>query len=329
LGPVNRVFVQRADGIPQWQAGFSADGNYLVYSSASRTLDAGETLYALNFNAPQSGGAARIVATDASRWRVSADSRSVYFLHNFNYSTTTPTGTLTVADFPGGDHLRTLSTSVTGFSVYPSTTGDALLLLRTQPGPGTLLFMPEVSNPARVVELGTSVVRASLSASVREVAYATFSGSAEPVYYVRHSDGSNLCAIGPVRSVVSTFDFSPTGRFLFWTQIPDGSEEERLWYALPEDCRVGRLLASGIDSWALGIDDATVVYSQRERSTGTSLDLSVCSVDTGLTTCSPRRIADQVDEPFSLVTVDGRSYVVFSRSTGESQGLYVTGPVSH
>jgi hypothetical protein len=103
----------------RYQAALSPGGEYVLWSARpDETAAAKEILYLLKLGTPPAGK--KVLGTDVSRWRVSADGRKLFWLKAPGF--TSPTmilGGLEAVDFPSGLNLKGFEAAVRSYFEVP------------------------------------------------------------------------------------------------------------------------------------------------------------------------------------------------------------------
>lgn len=123
LPRIDRIHSSRSNDVSKWRGAFSRDGSQFCYSTG-RTPTDGENLWcfpssALPANALATGKRSNApLITDAAKWAFSRDTQKLYYLSGFNYSDQgSPSGVLTMADYPSGANPTRLATGVGAFII--------------------------------------------------------------------------------------------------------------------------------------------------------------------------------------------------------------------
>jgi hypothetical protein len=101
----------------QWGAGFTADGKYFAYSSATAAANAGgeqtpETLYYQETEKLGTVAPMQVGEPGVSSWDISPDNKKWFYMRDYNYSDMTPSGSLYMADFPAGTNPTKIASSL-------------------------------------------------------------------------------------------------------------------------------------------------------------------------------------------------------------------------
>jgi hypothetical protein len=311
----------------QWRAALSSDGQYLAFSTGGRTAQERETLYVTRFDALENITTLKV---GASRWSISGDGTKVYFLANYNYDTMgTPSGTMTMMDFPGGGNEVVLAPAVGSIQVLSESGVDKGIGFfdNVLAGKATYKIMKDRAAPSQVVTVLTNIggVRA-LSRDLRFVYYyKDFSMDTGTTTdgYVARTDGSQVSC-----TLTTTLDsdqfgapFTQNGALVFWAdnidQI-DGVGEG--WVANPDGCTGRKKFADKMDFWFLRNNDGMVYSDQAALDFAT---LEYLTFPAGNSLSPPTAIQGQVNRIYAVLPdFKGLLFTVVN-SPASSDGIYL------
>lgn len=163
----------------------------------------------------------RVVATDAAKWTISADGTHWGWLTGYNYTSSAPSGTLQIANFPDGSSPVTL---ISQAATYAFTMGSGLAVLSSSK---VLMGLTDpVNAPANVTMLDSGVIAILSVSKMGHVAYVKKYDFVFGLVdlYVRRYDGTGiLCALDRVEEVPYGSGlaprFLPGGAALLWSRV--------------------------------------------------------------------------------------------------------------
>jgi hypothetical protein len=271
----------------QWAASFSSDGKYFLYSAASppvppATVQTPETLYYLETEKLGTEAPKAVGAPGLSKWAVTPDQTKWLYLRDFNYSPTVPSGTLYMADFPGGGNEVKLAgarvasgnlVGITDFAAVPTagptpTTAFVNVLQKVDAMNGTgevisiKTLAASLDDPANVVTLLPS--GSALPFNSPDLRYGRiFSLASTSVQGLTDAkifkyDGSAACTLAPnPTSAIFGFPFLEHAALTFWADNYDqNSDSGDGMVASPSDCTSKRRkFATALDYWFIKGDD--------------------------------------------------------------------------
>jgi hypothetical protein len=311
----------------QWRAALSPDGKSLAFSTGGLTIAERETLYVTRFDALST---LTTLKAGASRWAISADGTKVYFLANYNYDTTgSPSGTMTVMDFPGGGNERVLAPMVGAIQILSEAAVDKGVGFFDDvvAGKATYKLMKDPAAPTQVVTVISNIggVRA-LSRDLRFLYYYKdfdMDNGSTTDGYVARTDGSQVsCALtSTLESDRFGSPFTPNGSMVFWVdnidQI-DGVGEG--WMANPDGCTGRRKWADKVDFWFLHANDGMVFSDEGALDFS---NLEVVTFPAGNTLGTPTPIQPHVNRIYGVLPdIKGLLFTVVD-SPAATDGIYL------
>jgi hypothetical protein len=337
LATVAHVKIETSDRA--WRARFSPDGQYLVYSAAAAT-----GIEALSvIKTADAGKAAPVrVLDDVAEWEIAHDSQKLYFLKGYDRRLgEAATGTLMLADFPGGANPVELRRQVLWFELVGGfgplfTTVDRGILLAV-PGSNDLPAMEVMRDRARPesrFRLSSQVHAAQVSQDAVHTAYlADVRGAEFPSAFVVHNDGSGRCQLTEdFRSETYAVQWSEDARRIFWIEYGrNRSESEEGWYALPETCG-GRVKFGDFVGWFVPVRDQFVVFDGGDIDDTTRWLQYTSTKPAAGAAATPIVIQERPDGIVSLVEAEGKFWVLFATGGVDSPSppaLYLHGPLRH
>ncbi|HEY0711889.1 MAG TPA: hypothetical protein VGF45_04395 [Polyangia bacterium] len=332
-----------------WAATFTRDAKFLVYSTGPVAAPPGgqETLFLIETDKIGTLLPQQIGQPGIAEWAISPDETKVFYLRNYNYSPTNPSGTLGMMDFPTGANPVTLSStrirsgSITGVAAFnlvapqdqPSKLGFVSIVQNYNINSSEVGDYLIVKNPAGNLDDATnvlSVLQVSAfplnSPDLRHARYyLNRSGTAAGVTdarIVRNDPPHATCVLnGTVTTTVFGEPFiGNTGLTLWGQDYKADFDTADGWVASADDCTTKkRKFATNIDRWFVRGSDQ-VVYA--DDATFESATLRVAKVSGG-DLGPPVTIRAGVDRAqWALLA---RQEGVIFRSTGfaDSNSVYV------
>jgi hypothetical protein len=323
----------------------SPDGAYLAFSRVPqpgapevvevvKLADAGKT-------APVS------VVSDAANWAIANDGSKLYYLAGFDRSKgDRATGTLMLADFPGGGNATELAKGVFFYELLGShdevisPVDRGVALVHGTEAKRNAALMRDRSKPGEMVEFSSSWEVAQIATDVRHSLYFRQPTGAEfPVAYVAKNDGSGFCQLtSDIHAETYGAHFTGSGRSIFWIEYGrGGSMSEEGWYARPETCGDRVKFGDFVFSYRL-VDEDFVVFEGGDLQDSTSwLEYTPLGPSPGGAPVYPAVIKERPNPMVDVLRAgpppaEGArrdAYVVFSTSQGGAaeEGLYVHGPL--
>jgi hypothetical protein len=335
----------------QWGAGFTADGNYLIYSTGidpvpPATAPTPETLFYIETSKIGVEMPKQVGDPGLSEWSLSPDQTKWYYLRQYNYSPTNPSGTLFMSDFPtGANETRIFSAqirsgSTTGIAAYNvvATADNKLGFLAIvqnynvgNSGVGEYLLL---KNPAAFADpASVSILKNDIAAfpiNSPDLRYGWYFQNQSTTLQgitdsrILKNDGTGTCTLtaNPTASVFGA-PFLETSALTFWvenynqeTDTGDGM------LANPADCTAKkRKFASSVDFWFVKGDEQ-MVYSDEVKPDGLTSTLKVVKV-VGGDLASPQVIQAQMERFFQLLpNHEGVIFQIKSGSNATIDGIY-------
>jgi hypothetical protein len=267
------------------------------------------------------------VATDVSRWAVSADSTKWFWLKSFNYDTTSaPSGTLQSAPYPAGTTPLTIAMNAADFREA----GPKGLAFRTSVKTllGTLLVAPDRDAPAALTMIDTGV-RALIDVSPdgKSISYTKNLSTSAPLFdaYVGTTAGTMPCTL---TSQVNAFEpplFLAGGTLVTWgrynmlTQILEG-----LTTTLP-GCVTSRFANDLLPGGAIHAADQGLVYLDTFNPDPSIFEATLrdAKVTDGKFPASGTIIQDRAGLQFAVLVPALPAVVYLITANGTTDGLYI------
>ena len=268
----------------QWAAAFTSDGKYLVYSTAlpplpPATTEVPETLYSIATDAIGTTAPTLVGPSGISKWDISPDGAHVFYMRDFNYSDTSPSGTLHMADFPSGANERRLAGlllgsggagGVAGYKLVSTVEGKGLAFVAiiqkfvAQTGEYRILKEPagnleDPNNVRKVLDnlpafpVNSPDLRYGWYFETRSQNYSGITDS-----WLLRNDGTGSCALSMNPTSAGGWGplFAPDSSLVLWVDNYDrDTDSADGMLASPGDCTTGkRKFASRIDWWVMAGD---------------------------------------------------------------------------
>jgi hypothetical protein len=334
----------------QWAATFSTDGKYFAYSVAPRPIPPAifqtpETLFVIETDKIGLELPKMVGEPGISGWQIAPDFSKWFYLRDYNYSQTLPSGTLWAADFPGGANpIKLTSTRLSG----GSNIGVAAFGLVPTPGPvPTLAFVNvlhkqgvdglgellSIKNPAGSLEDPANVTTllaatSSLPVNSPDLRFGRyFSAASSSIPGLTDSrilkyDQSPPCTLtASPTSVVFGAPFLDHAGLTFWTDNYDqNSDTGDGMLASPVDCAAKkRKFATAIDYWFVKGDDQ-LLYSDDVRGDVSTLRLSKI---VGGDLAAPQVLQNQIERK-GWAILPNQEAVLYEIRSGDStvDGIY-------
>jgi hypothetical protein len=296
----------------QWGTTFTTDGKYFVYSAATAavppaTAQIPETLYYLETEKLGLEAPKVAAGPGVSAWDIAPDFSKWFYLRDFNYSTTQPSGTLYMADFPSGANpVKLTGARVSGgntigvadYALVPTQGTTPTLafvnVLQKQGADGQGEFV-SIKNPAGSLDDAANVVLRLPSAPALpfnspDLRYGRyFSQTSSTVTGLTDArmmkyDGGSSCvlAVAPTASTFG-FPFLENAGLTFWADNYDqNSDTGDGMVASPSDCTSKkRKFASAVDYWFVKGDDQLVYTADVAGDVSTLLVAKIVAGDLG------------------------------------------------
>jgi hypothetical protein len=322
---VTRTYPVRADGASQYGQGFSPDGQYFAFSQAGPTEQEPETLYVVRTDSIGTQPPIKVVSEEIARWKISPDGQKVYYLRGFN--STTASGTLMMADFPGGGNEAALADNVGTFRVLDDGRGtDRGLLLATNASMGRAVFriMRDRNAPA---DLQTFALPARDVLLSRDLSYAFYIQSVDPQTGLSDAWVTPImpiyrCGLAPSGSAaLFGAPFSGGSRRVFWADNVDTTAGTGRGWSMPTSgCGARSTYGERVEAWFVHHEEG-MIFSERES--GGTVVLRFITFKDDVPQLGPAvEIRAGVDPLFAIVP--GWKAVLFSINAGtEADGLYL------
>ncbi|HEX3693963.1 MAG TPA: hypothetical protein VH374_01130 [Polyangia bacterium] len=330
------IYPNTAGEAGQWSLAFSPAGDYFAYSTGGVTVSEPENLFAYAIDDVGTQAKRLTVATDVSQWDIATDSKHWYFMRGFNYppraSVVDPSGTLVMADFPGGGGERTIATQVGAYVPLGDAETDrgVAFLADLVGGRGTykIISNPAQSTTAATVASGVYTAVGSpdgrFSFLQTQFNNTTLLSDARVV----RNDGTGNCALAPgTTSDVYGDQFLPGGGLVFWADNVDpntGAAEG--WLANPDGCSAKQKFATDVDFW-FAAGDAGLIFSDNVGPTTSTVRFAKLGAGAAWPAAGSTVIRAGADRVFGLLEPD-RQYVIFDvNAGGADDGLWIYGPI--
>jgi hypothetical protein len=293
-------------GTSQWGAGFTADGAYFLYSTATAGNGANATPETLFYIETAKIGTTptpmptQVGEPGISAWDISPDNTKWFYMRDYNYSDTMPSGTLWMADFPtGANPVRIASPlvasgSMNGVAAYDlvlNKEGKLAWVAFMQAYNGTTGNFRILKNPAGNLEDPMNVVKVldgmpilpSNSPDLKHGWYflSRSEGDAPTTdSRVLHYDGTTACALSQAtNSSIFGAPFFENSGLALWVDEYDSVTDTGTGYsAKPNDCTGKKRFASKVDYW-FPRGDEQLVYT--DAVDGPRSELKIAKVANG------------------------------------------------
>jgi hypothetical protein len=279
----------------QWQTTFTSDGKYFLYSAASPGVAGGaqtpETLYYLETDKIGVEPPKKVGEAGISSWDISPDYTKWFYLRDFNYSRTQPSGTLWMADFPSGANPVKLSSTKVSSGNQVGVTDFAMVPTQLPPNspPGTVPKLAFVNilqklgmdGKGEVVSIKNPAMSLDDAANVPMVLQSSpgLPFNSPDLRYARYVDGQSMAVQGLTDSHILKYDGSPpcvltssltssifgfpfleNAGLTFWVDNYDqNSDTGEGWVGDPKDCTSKkRRFSTAIDYWFVKGDEQLV-----------------------------------------------------------------------
>ncbi|HEY0714693.1 MAG TPA: hypothetical protein VGF45_18575 [Polyangia bacterium] len=335
----------------QWGAAFTVDGNYLLYSTGlaavpPATTPIPETLFYIETSKIGVEAPKQVGESGLSEWSLSPDQTKWFYLRQYNYNGTNPSGTLYMADFPTGanevrifsDKIRSGSSGgIAAYNVVPTADNKLGFLAIVQnynannSGVGEYLLL---KNPAAFNDpTSVSVLKNDIAAfpvNSPDLKYGWyFQNQSMTLQGITDSriiknDGTGTCPL-TTQATASLFGapFLENSALTFWvenynqeTDTGDGM------LASPADCTSKRRrFATGVDFWFIKGDEQ-MVYSDAVSPDALTSTLRVARVTNG-DLGAPVDVQKQIERFFQVLpNQEGLIYQIKSGSSPTVDGIY-------
>ena len=335
LPVVSTIYPRSATNASTWSVTFSPAGDYFAYSTGGPAPTDVETLYAYKVDDTRDPTKRITVATGVSIWDISPDGKHWYFLRNYNYppvtSTIDPTGTLAIADFPGGGNEAPVAMNVGSYVFLGAAgAGGVGVLDSLTGGKGTLKVIADPTKPAGVVTVAAGAIDALPSDDGRfffvktNIEAVTMSSDA----LVAKADGSGQCplATGPTADLYGAA-FLPHAGLAFWADnINPVTGDAQGFRANPIGCADKQKFADQIALW-FPAGDRGLIFSDTYNGATASLRFVKLGPQAEWPAAGPTTISDGVKLVFGMLSPD-RDFVVYETNGDvNTGGLWVYGPI--
>jgi hypothetical protein len=335
--------------VPSWYARFSHDGKYFAYSTGSPPVtpngkDVPETLYYVETDKIGVAAPTQIGEPGLSRWEISPDDGRWFYLRDFNYHSSDPSGTLYMADFPSGNNPIKLSSDLLAsgakggvgwFSLLP-TSGPAPSLAGIEvlqnvknipmyEGDPVLIRNPtsSLTDPTNVVRgPPVSFLLPTISPDLKYLYYSINSPSST-VYqdaYIWNMETKSSCTLSAAPDTSAKGDvFSRNGDLTFWALQTKPGFPSDAWVAHTADCvNQRKRFATRVASWFLSDDDRMLLIDDVDNDIGTLRVAEITSGELTPTSVVQTRIRSQ--HWTLLPNQEGVLYTVIAEP--ETSGVY-------
>jgi hypothetical protein len=317
----------------QWRVAFTRAGDYITWSTGGGTVAQRETVYISRMD-DIADPAKRIttIATGVSRWSISADSKKIYYLRDYNYSTVgDPQGTMMMADFPAGTgETMLLAQKVGAFQVLADGEVDKGLGFfdNVQAGKASYKIMADRANPAGLVTVANNL--SGVLGITRDIKYLYYFKEIEQNNgttdgYIAKTDGSDA-ATGGCTLTQNVFSdqfgspFTPNGSMVMWADNIDpidGVGEG--WVANPAGCTMKRKWSDRVDFWFLFGNDGMIFSDEGEADSAT---LKYQLFPGGTSMGTPVTVQKQINRIFALTPAFETALFVITGAAVEKDGIF-------
>jgi hypothetical protein len=342
----------------QWGTTFTSDGKYFIYSAATpavppATEQTPETLYYLETDKIGVEMPKKVGLPGIASWDVQPDYGKWFYLREYNYSQTQPSGTLFMSDFPAGtNEVKIASTKISSASV-PGVIGvtDYSLVptkvpVTTPPTLAKLAFInviqklsPEgrgevisIKNPAGPLDDATNVVTLlasspSLPFNSPDLRYGRYFDQVSTTVQgltdsrILKYDMSAPCVLSAsTTSAIFGFPFLENAGLTFWVDnYNQNSDTGDGMVGDPKDCSKKRKFSSAIDYWFVKNDEQLVYTDSVNNEVSTLKMAKIVAGDLG-----PEIILQTKIERKAWAVLPGQEAILFEiKSTSEAaDGIY-------
>ena len=341
----------------QWGTSFTSDGKYFIYSAATppvapATEQTPETLYYLETDKIGVAGELpkKVGLSGVSSWDIAPDYSKWFYLRDFNYSRTQPSGTLYMADFPAGTNetkvasSKISSSNTLGIADYnlvptkvPVTTPPTVPKLAfinvlqklTVDGLGEFIT---IKNPAGPLDDPANVATVipmspSLPFNSPDLRYGRYFVQASTTVqgitdsWILKYDMGVKCNLAPnPTSAIFGFPFLENAGLTFWVDnYNQNSDTGDGMLGDPADCSKKRKFSSAIDYWFVKNDDQMVYTDDVNNEVSTLRIAKVVNGDLG-----PGEVVQTKIERKAWALMSGQEAILFEiKSTSEPvDGIY-------
>jgi hypothetical protein len=314
----------RGDGPASWRADFSAAGDVFAFSSPDPDL-AVESLRVVA-SAELGTTAPHEIVRDANGWQLSHDGRRIFFLRQ----EAPEQSSLYAADFPSGDNVLRLDTSVSDYMVLGGDEHDRGVALLANAGQDTtaLRLVPPGAPPKTVLSYQDGLEGLTISPDTRFTAWMDTHFTARVV----RSDDLSSCALNAVagRSVYRA-SFLDSAGLVFWTEDAGGDRDRRDGYrANPDGCQDKQRFAQAV-YFIAPVGDRGVVFADEidDETQRATLKFAAIAGGKAWPAAGPVRVYDDIDGDSVFAASLDPLLLMFRVSAGgaERAGTYLFGPV--
>ncbi|HVR60455.1 MAG TPA: hypothetical protein VMU50_01075 [Polyangia bacterium] len=336
LPVVATIYPRTATNASSWSVTFSPAGDYFAYSTGGPASTDVETLYAYKVDDTRDATKRITVASGVSIWDIAPDSKHWYFMRNYNYppvtSTIDPTGTLALADFPGGGNEATLAMNVGSYVFLGGSGVDRgfAFLDGLTGGKGTLKVIADPTKPAAVVTVAPGVLDALPSDDGRFLFVKTDTDSKTMASnaLVAKVDGTGQCSLAAgLTADLYGAAFLPHAGLAFWADnIDPTTGDAQAFRANPDGCADKQKFADQIALW-FPAGDRGLVFSDTFTGATARLRFVKLGPQAAWPAAGPTTISDGVKLVFGLLDPD-RDFVVYETDGDvNTGGLWLYGPI--
>lgn len=334
LKKVGLITPSRANDATQWRSGFTREGDYFLWSTGGATLAERETLFVVKTDEIGQADKVRMFDVGVTRWNLSIDGQKLYYYRNYNYSVENdPSGTLTMADFPGNpaggpQNEVPLAARVGAYQLlFDGTENDRGLAFfdMVTLGKGNYKIMRDRANPMQVTSVVQSISGALVSRDMRFAYYSRDFDEVEGTSdaWITKTDGSGtMCALTTtLQSDLYGSPFLPNGNLVFWVDrinLDLGVGEG--WVGNPDGCKDKRKFSDGMDFWFLAGSEGILFSDSGDGETAT---LRYAAITNGTTLGQVERVQEQVERIYAILPNFNAVVYQISRNSTAVDGLYL------
>jgi hypothetical protein len=330
---LGRITPFRSDAMTlQYNLATTRAGDYLLWSTGGTTAAELESLFAVKFDDVAAPEKVVTVGKGITRWTLSADSKRLYYLKDYAYPAGggEPTGTLTMAAFPGGTVETPLLPAMTKVS-EPIALGqgdiDSGISYTETSRAGVPVFkvLRDPTRPETIVTVAQGVSGTlGLSVDLRFLYYYLQSDPNLRLTdgYIARADMSGPpCNLTPNEtSGLYGSPFTPNGSMVLWVDNVDtASGTGEAWVGNPDGCVNKRQWTDKIDFWFLHGNDGMIFT---DNTLGSTASLQYVRFPDGKSIGTPTLIQKQVGRYYA-VAPDFGSVLYTIVGTGAKGGLYL------
>jgi hypothetical protein len=331
----SRIYPTSSTGAKQWSIAFTPAGDSFAWSTGGPMPTDKETLYVSKVD-EVGMDARRVTVGNVAEWDLSADGKHWFYLSDYNYpprrSPVEPSGTLVVADFPGGGNPMTLATQVGSYVVLGdgSSSNGVAFLDHLASGKGTYQIVRDLARPTDIALVASGVLSAVVSPDRRFSLLQTQTGASAELSdaVIIKNDGTGGCQLSEgTSSMEFGAAFLPHSNRVLWADhVNAESLEGEGWLANPDGCGDKQKFGDLVDFWVIA-GDRGIIFSDTATETTSTLRYLRLGPGGQLPPAGPSLIREQVGRVYAPLGAD-RDHVIFQVADGgPDDGIYAYGPL--